>query len=69
MRELDFDWMIQILVGLHCKLDPFARQVSVFHIQVYLEGVQLEYNEVFLMVHDSMTAELEIKLYFALVTR
>ena len=59
MRELDFDWMRRTLVGLRCRLDPFALQVSVFHIRVYLEDGQLVYSEVFQMVHDSVTVELK----------
>ena len=62
MRELDFDWMRRILVGLHCRLDPFALQVSVFHIRVCLEDAQLVYSEVFLIVNDSVTAELKRKV-------
>ena len=61
MRELDFDWMRRILVGLHCRLDPFALQVSVFHIRVCLEDGQLVYSEVFLIVNNSVTAELKRK--------
>jgi len=67
MRELDFDWMRRILVGLRCRLDLFALQVSVFHIRVCLEDGQLVYSEVFLMVHDSVTARLKRRINFEVI--